>query len=79
MLRSTIRMGRQFKMLPPRTSAPLVKLSPSARNEACCRTGAETGDAKRAAADTGDTGTGKDLFAYACHQASPERANLTWR
>lgn len=26
---------------------------------------------------TGDTGTGKDLFAYACHQASPERANLT--
>ncbi len=28
---------------------------------------------------TGDTGTGKDLFAYACHQASPERANLTWR
>ncbi|XNM60859.1 sigma 54-interacting transcriptional regulator [Escherichia coli] len=28
---------------------------------------------------TGDTGTGKDPLAYACHQASPERANLTWR
>lgn len=31
MLRSTIRMGRQLQMSPPRMSAPSVKLSLSAR------------------------------------------------
>ena len=54
MLRSTIRMGRQLQNVAAQdvsAFSQIVAVKPE--NEACCRTGAETGDAKRATADYG--------------------------
>lgn len=72
MLRSTIRMGRQLQNVAARdvsAFSQIVAVSPKMKH--VVEQAQKLAMLSAPLLITGDTGTGKDLFAYACHQASP--------
>ena len=72
MLRSTIRMGRQLQNVAAQdvsAFSQIVAVSPKMKH--VVEQAQKLAMLSAPLLITGDTGTGKDLFAYACHQASP--------
>lgn len=72
MLRSTIRMGRQLQNLATRdVSAFSQIIAVSGKMKHVVEQARKLAMLSAPLLIIGDTGTGKDLFAHACHQASP--------
>ena len=72
MLRSTIRMGRQLQNVAAQdvsAFSQIVAVSPKMKH--VVEQAQKLAMLSAPLLSTGDTGTGKDLFAYACHPASP--------
>lgn len=72
MLRSTIRMGRQLQNITSQdvsAFSQIVAVSPKMKH--VVEQARKLAMLSAPLLITGDTGTGKDLFAHACHQASP--------
>lgn len=75
MLRSTIRMGRQLQNLSAQDLSAFSQIiAVSAKMKHVVEQARKLAMLSAPLLITGDTGTGKDLFAYACHQASPRSA-----
>lgn len=72
MLRSTIRMGRQLQNLATQdVSAFSQIIAVSGKMKHVVEQARKLAMLSAPLLIIGDTGTGKDLFAHACHQASP--------
>ncbi len=75
MLRSTIRMGQQLQNLSTQDLSAFSQIiAVSAKMKHVVEQARKLAMLSAPLLITGDTGTGKDLFAYACHQASPRSA-----
>ncbi|ECV9970977.1 transcriptional regulator TyrR [Salmonella enterica subsp. enterica] len=75
MLRSTIRMGQQLQNLSTQDLSAFSQIiAVSAKMKHVVEQAHKLAMLSAPLLITGDTGTGKDLFAYACHQASPRSA-----
>ncbi len=75
MLRSTIRMGQQLQNLSTQDLSAFSQIiAVSAKMKHVVEQARKLAMLSAPLLITGDTGTGKDLFAYACHRASPRSA-----
>ncbi|CCJ73261.1 Transcriptional repressor protein TyrR [Cronobacter condimenti 1330] len=80
MLRSTVRMGRQLQNLTSQdlhAFSHIIAVSP--RMKQVVDQARKLAMLNAPLLITGDTGTGKDLLAHACHLASRARINRIWR
>lgn len=79
MLRSTVRMGRQLQTLSHYDMDAfnqIVAVSPKMRH--IVEQARKLALLNAPLLIIGDTGTGKDLFAHACHKVAPGHKNLSW-
>lgn len=75
MLRSTIRMGRQLQNMTTRDLSAFSQIiAVSAKMKHVVEQARKLAMLSAPLLITGNTGTGKDLFAHACHLASPRAA-----